>query len=184
YVIQWWSDLHGRASIAELYRQGRVGEDPIITYKRMYGLSQSNFNAEMLRGYQHLVNFDFTHARRETRPYACTFTCKLDTLSYGWLQPENMPEEYGFNAIPLLVGKKRVRVELKGDNVLFGFVGVTSEGESIYGDAGNPVFTCPKDKVLKNLYLVVMGAPSEHTQLQAGDGNSTTATFPYKFRVR
>ena len=184
YVIQWWSDLHGRASIAELYRQGRVGEDPVITYKRMYGLSQSDFNAEMLKGYQHLVNFDFTHARHETRPYACTFTCPLDTLSGGWLQPENMPEEYGFNAIPLPVGKKRVRVELKGDQVLFGFVGVTSEGESIYGDIGNPVFTCPKDKELSHLYLVVMGAPSEHMQLQTGDGNGTTATFPYKFRLR
>lgn len=184
FVIQWWSDLHGRQSIAELYRQGQRGEDPVITYKRMYNLSQSDFNVEMLRGYQHLINFDFTHARRETRPYACTFTCKLDTLSSGWLQPENMPEEYGFNAIPLPVGKRRVRVEMKGDNVLFGFVGVTSEGESIYGDAGNPLFTCPKDKELKHLYLIVMGAPSEHTQLQARNGNGTTATFPYKFRIR
>ena len=184
YVIQWWSDLHGRQSIAELYRQGRRDEDPVITYKRTYGLSQSDFNAEMLRGYQHLINFDFSHAYNETRPYACTFTCLLDTLSGGWLQPENIPEEYGFNAIPLPVGKKRVRVELKGDNVLFGFVGVTSEGESLYGDIGNPVFSCPEDKELRHLYLVVMGAPSEHTQLQAWGDNGTTATFPYRFRIR
>jgi hypothetical protein len=27
----------------------------------------------MFRGYQHLVNFDFKHARKETRKYACTF---------------------------------------------------------------------------------------------------------------
>ena len=184
YVIQWWSDLHSRQSIAELYRQGRRGEDPVVTYKRMYALSQSDFNAEMLRGYQHLINFDFKHARSETRPYACTFQCPLDTLRGGWLQPENMPEEYGFNAILLPVGKKRVRVELKGDNVLFGFVGVTAEGESLYGDAGNPVFTCPKNKELKHLYLVVMGAPSEHMQLQAGDAKGATATFPYTFRLK
>ena len=67
FVIQWWSDLHGRQSIAELYRQGKIGEDPVMTYKRLYGLSQDDFNREMLRGYQHLVNFDFKHARKETQ---------------------------------------------------------------------------------------------------------------------
>ena len=40
YVIQWWSDLHGRKSIAELFRQGKRGEDPVITYKRMYNSLQ------------------------------------------------------------------------------------------------------------------------------------------------
>ena len=43
YVIQWWSDLHGRKSIAELYRQGKIGEDPVLTYMRLYGLSQEEF---------------------------------------------------------------------------------------------------------------------------------------------
>ena len=37
YVIQWWSDLHGRKSIAELYRQHRTREDAATTYMRMYG---------------------------------------------------------------------------------------------------------------------------------------------------
>ena len=77
YVIQWWSDLHGRESIAELYRQGKIGEDPVMTYQRMYNLNQQQFNKEMLRGYQHLVNFDFNHARKETRQYACTFNTEL-----------------------------------------------------------------------------------------------------------
>jgi hypothetical protein len=48
FVIQWWSDLHGRKSIAELYRQGRIGEDPVMTYKRLYGLSQDEFNREQV----------------------------------------------------------------------------------------------------------------------------------------
>ena len=43
YVIQWWSDLHGRKSIAELYRQHRTREDAATTYMRMYGLDQSAF---------------------------------------------------------------------------------------------------------------------------------------------
>ena len=188
YVIQWWSDLHGKQSIAELYRQGRIGEDPVITYKRMYNLSQNKFNIEMLRGYQHLVNLDYKHAHKETRPYACTFTCLLDTLQGGWMQPRNIPEEYGFNAIPLPVARK-VRVELKGGGIHFGFVGVTTDGESLYGEPDSPVFRCPNGKVLKHLYLVVMGAPKEHVQLYRHSGNddaplpSPINTYPYRFRI-
>jgi len=177
YVIQWWSDLHGRKSIAELYRQGRRGEDPISTYKRMYHLSQDDFNLEMLRGYQHLINFDFKHARQETRPYACTFNCQLDTLDGHWLRPHHAPEAYGFNAIPLPVSKK-VRIKLQGNQVHYAFVGVTTDGKSVYGDTDVPVFSCPKGKVLKHLYLVVMGAPKQHTSL-----HQRQDTFPYQFRL-
>lgn len=191
YVIQWWSDLHGRTAIGDLYREGRIGEDPVITYKRLYGLSQQQFCEEMLRGYQHLVNFDFKHARRETRPYACTFTCKLDTLQGGWLRPMDLPEEYGFNAIPLPVSKK-TRVEVVGDNLLYGFVGVTADGEAIYGKVNTPVFKAPKGKPLQHLYLVVMGAPQEHEQLYRrshhggsdSDGAAKPAVFPYVFRLK
>ena len=195
YVIQWWSDLHGRQSIAELYRHGRIGEDPVITYKRLYGLSQSDFCDEMLRGYQHLMNFDFHHARTETRPYACTFSCQLDTLRGGWMKPVNMPEDYGFNAIALPPVSK-TRIDLKGQDVRYAFVGITTDGESLYGDIGQPLFVCPKGKQLAHLYLVVMGAPTEHRQLYPHHPTPIThhpspnthhpspSTYSYQFRIR
>jgi len=176
YVIQWWSDLHGRQSIAELYRQGRRGEDPVATYKRMYGLSQSAFCDEMFRGYQHLMNFDFKHARKETRPYACTFDTEL--IADGqWLRPKNNPEAYGFNAI-LLDDKvnlqaSRFTLQIKGDHLRYGFVGVTTDGESSYSSVNATTFTAPYGKRLAHLYLIVMGAPVE-------DGPQT---FPYTFRI-
>lgn len=191
YVIQWWSDLRGKTAIGDLYRNGRRGEDPVITYKRLYGLSQQAFCDEMFRGYQHLVNFDFQHARRETRPYACTFTCQLDTLLGGWLRPVDLPEEYGFNAIPLPLAK-RTRIEMVGDRLRYGFVGVTTDGESLYGEMNNPEFRVPKGKTLSHLYLVVMGAPVEHEQLYRHRGrggygfeNAPAPTvFPYQFRIK
>ena len=191
YVIQWWSDLRGKTAIGDLYRNGRRGEDPVITYKRLYGLSQQAFCEEMFRGYQHLVNFDFQHARRETRPYACTFTCQLDTLSGGWLRPVDLPEEYGFNAIPLPLAK-RTRIEMVGDRLRYGFVGVTTDGETLYGEMNNPEFRVPKGKSLSHLYLVVMGAPVEHEQLYRHRGrggygfeNAPAPTvFPYQFRIK
>lgn len=155
YVIQWWSDLHGNQSIAELYRQGRRGEDPVMTYKRMYQMSQQQFCEEMLQGYKHLVNFDFKHARQETRPYACTWSTPLDTLKGGWLQPKTTLEDYGFHIIPLPKTKRTPKIQVKGDCLLWDLVAV--EGKN---------------------YLVVMGTPKEHQML-----TGIPRTYPYKFRV-
>ena len=154
YVVQWWSDLHGRTSIAELYRQGRRSEDPVMTYKRMYNMSQQLFCEEMLKGYKHLVNFDFRHARKETRPYACTWSTPLDTLKGGWLKPKTMLEDYGFHIIPLPVSKRKPKIQIKGENVMWDLVAV-------------------EDKY----YLVAMGAPKEHQMY-------SERTYPYQFKIK
>ena len=197
YVIQWWSDLHGRKSIAELYRQGRIGEDPVMTYKRMYGLSQDEFNREMLRGYQHLVNFDFKHARKETRKYACTFNTELThgDGSYrvgGGNRPKHFPEEYGFNAILLdsLVDiQKPVKVEVRGMSNLHALTGITTDDEEIYSDINAEHFEVPAGKTLKHLYLIVMGAPEEHYMIPMPSEENPEPPkaeledFPYEFWV-
>ena len=192
YVIQWWSDLHGRQSIAELYRQGRIGEDPVMTYKRMYGLSQSAFCDEMFRGYQHLVNFDFKHARQQTRKYACTFNTVLEK-SGDWLCPKDIPEEYGFNAILLddqvNLQSRSFSLRIKGDNLRYGFVGITPDGKELYSDVNATTFTVPKGQSLQHLYLIVMGAPLQHQQIPMPmehnpEPKSQLHQFPYEFIVR
>ncbi len=190
FVIQWWSDLHGRKSIAELYRQGRIGEDPVMTYKRMYNMSQKQFCDEMFRGYQHLVNFDFNHARKETRQYACTFDTELE--GGKWLRPKNYPEEYGFNAIKLddkvNLNARKFRLNLQGDNLRYGFVGITTDGQSVYSNVNATEFVVPKSKRLSHLYLIVMGAPLQHHQIpMPTDDNyknpQNLLVFPYSFRI-
>ena len=190
FVIQWWSDLHGRKSIAELYRQGRIGEDPVMTYKRMYNMSQKQFCDEMFRGYQHLVNFDFNHARKETRQYACTFDTELE--GGKWLRPKNYPEEYGFNAIKLddkvNLNARKFRLNLQGDNLRYGFVGITTDGQSVYSNVNATEFVVPKSKRLSHLYLIVMGAPLQHHQIpMPTDENyknpQNILVFPYSFRI-
>ncbi len=205
YVIQWWSDLHGRKSIAELYRQGRIGEDPVMTYKRMYGLSQDNFNREMLRGYQHLVNFDFKHARKETRQYACTFGTEVrrcEGAGTRGYRPKDFPEEYGFNAILLdsLVDiQKPVDIEVRGmsrsasplgsSKNLHALTGITTDDEEIYSDINAGHFEVPAGKTLKHLYLIVMGAPEEHymipmpTEENPEPPKAELEDFPYEFWV-
>ena len=189
YVIQWWSDLRGRTAIARLYREGRRGEDPVITYKRLYALSQEQFCNEMFLGYQHLLNFDFRHARRETRPYACTFSSEVETLPDGWQQPVDMPEAYGFNAIRLdhlLQGGRQprnVRLQIEGTCLRYGFVAVGADGHSTYSLINARKFRLPRHTA--HLYLLVMGAPAEHQPLPGwGETETDIPTFPYRFQVR
>lgn len=59
YVLEYWGMKRGLPFIAELYRQGKRGEDPVITYKRMTGLDQKQFCDEMFDAYRHFINWDF-----------------------------------------------------------------------------------------------------------------------------
>lgn len=194
YVIEWWAEKRGLTSIAELYREGKVGEDPVVTYKRKYHLSQKQFNDEMYDGYAHLLNFDFSHARKETRPYACTFSTPMTTAKNGWMHPNAtyVPENYGFNAIKLdapAPGKKvtasfrSLGKDKKSLGYRYGFVGVTADDTCIYGTMqsaakGKFSFTVPNDKPLKALYLLVMGAPSDHNL------DPSSRKFPYEIKVK
>ncbi len=198
YVIEWWAEKHGLESIAQLYREGKQGEDPVITYKRKYGLSQKQFNDEIFDGYRHLMNFDLSYARKETRKYACTFSTPMEKQKNGYMRPaaDRIPENYGFNAIHLDVPKagKKVNVDFravaaksaKANRTIgyrYGLVGVTTDDTCIYGAMGSATkgklsFTAPKDKELKALYLVVMGAPTEH------DMDPASRQFPYEVKVK
>lgn len=185
YVLEYWGMKRGLPFIAELYRQGKQGEDPVITYKRMSGLDQKQFCDEMFDAYRHFINWDFPRVWKETRPYANKYTTSLTTLSDGWygIAPDNCPENYGFNAIPLALPEqgKKVKVEFCGEagkegyNAIhtdkadwrYGFVAITEDGKSIYGDVSDNsgksiIFTAPKVNNLTHLWLVVMGAPTEH----------------------
>lgn len=186
YALQWWSDLHGRQFIAELFRQGVIGEDPVMTYKRMNGLSQSAFCDEIFRGYQHLVNFDFTHAYKETRQYAATFNTELETCSNGWLRPKSLPEGYGFNAIKLddrvNLNSPIFHLHLRGNQLRYGFVGITTNGESIYSDVNATSFTS-NGQPLKHLYLIIMGAPEHHADVMTHGNTPEYKQYPYEFQV-
>lgn len=209
YVIEWWSELRGKPSIAQLYREGKKGEDPVMTYKRKYHLTQAEFCDEMFRGYQHLVNFDFAHARQETRPYACTFSTFLNKRSRNQYVVPNLyaPENYGFNAIKLSVPQQGKAISIRFQGLLgdkdfhyvypdkagwrYGFVGVTDDDATIYGDIhrdinGTVKFKTPKDKPLKALYFVVMGAPTEHwmNPMSWGEKAEADAQWPYQLTIK
>lgn len=205
YVLEYWGMKHGLSFIAELFRQGKRGEDPVMTYKRLTGLSQTQFCDEMFDACRHFINWDFERVWKETRPYANLHTCKLIKQPSEWhrVAPENCPENYGYNAIPLVVPQagKSVEVEFRGEKSgegyhlfnaekagwRYGFVGVTEEGKSIYGDMcrdekGKIRFVTPKKLKLARLWLVVMGAPKEHWMNP--QDKKEDAQWPYRIKLK
>jgi hypothetical protein len=111
----------------------------------------------------------------------------------AWLRPDNYPEEYGFNAIRLdshvNLKSKSFDLRLRGDNLRYGFVGITTDDEEIYSDVNATRFTIPKGKTLKHLYLIVMGAPEQHYQIpmpteENPEPKAELEDYPYEFWVK
>lgn len=206
YVLELWGEKHGRPFIAELFRQGKVGEDPAMTYMRLTGLSQERFNDEMWNNYARLVNWDIDRVRDYTRGYTDIWHTDLVDAGGGWkrVAPANAPENYGFNVIPVDVPApgKTVTVDFRGEagrkdyytfnknkaGWRYGLVAIDSKGNAIYGDMekarnGNVSFTTPAEGGIEKLWLVVMGAPTEHWRNVDGPDNPGDAQWPYSIRV-
>lgn len=207
YVIELWGEKHGKPFIAELFRQGKKGEDPTMTYMRLTGLSQKDFNDEMFKGYQRLVNWDIDRVKAYTRDYTDIWHTEFADKENGWkrITFKNCPENYGFNVIPLnvpLPGKK-LNIEFKGLKNVPGYISVNSEkagwryglvaiddnGEAQYGkmyDAqkGKISWTTPKEGGIQKLWLVVMGAPTEHWMNKDWPQQEPDAQWPYEIRIK
>ena len=206
YVIELWGEKHGRPFIAELFRQGKRGEDPAMTYMRLNNLSQKDFNDEMFHNYARLVNWDIDRVRDYTRGYTNIWHTEFDNLDNGWqrISQKNAPENYGFNVIPLEVPApgKNLTLEFKGEagapgyisknpekaGWRYGFVAVDKDGKEIYGEMqdkvkGKIAFKTPKSGNIDKLWLVVMGAPTEHWQNIDGPENPGDAQWPYSIKI-
>lgn len=199
YVIEDWASRHGVGLIADLYREGRIGEDPVMTYKRHFNMSQDRFNDEMWDACCHFVNWDYERVWEESRPYANKNLTKTEPVGEGWqrVSKDNCPEDYGFNAISVEVPQrgKSISIDFKGEAGLegfnaghkelagwrYGFLAVGEDGHSIYcpmhkDASGTVTYTAPPDQDLQHLWFVIMGAPSEHIM-------SSEAQWPYSIRI-
>lgn len=178
YVLEYWGWKHGKGIIAELYRRSEEGDDPAMTYKRVTGIGQKQFNDEMFDCYRQLVLYDMPRIHEVARPYAGRFHVVSRELG-----------NYGFNVESLNIppSGKTLKVQFLGQvneqnretaNWMFGFVGEQTDGTPYYGPCkegakGNLSLKIPKDGSLKRLWLVVMAAPKNYSN---GD-----ETYPYSF---
>lgn len=191
YVLEYWSQKHGKDIMAKLWKAAQEYQDPVVVYQNVTGTSQQQFLDEMYDCYARLVNFDFDRVRDVTRKYANSFPSAkeyMNEIGDGWLQvdPSHCPENYGFNALKLEVPAAGSTVTVSFNNIMgdpnytcdwwwcgsyrFGFVGVTESGKSIYGEIGTAdfdnrnasvSFELPKNEQLAHLWLVVTAGPKD-----------------------
>ena len=207
YVLEMWSQKYGKPYIAELFRQGKVGEDPAMTHMRLQGMSQKEFNDEMFDIQRRFINWDVERTRQNMRPYANQWHTKMQPVGKGKyrVDPSNAPENYGFNAIELTAPApgKSATVKFTGEagrkgyvsvnpgeaGWRYGFVAVDKDGNSHYSKSssaksGSISYTAPKDKEIEHLWLVVMGAPTAHWRNIDGPDNPGDAQWPYSITLK
>lgn len=209
YVLEYWSQLHGKTFYGELNRATRPGEDVVATYKRMNNLNQQQFNDEMFHACRRFITWDLDRVEPIARRYANQHQCELFAAADGWYRvaPERCPQNYGYNGIRLDVPADGAEVVLEFEGLTegegyhvvkpdkagwrYGFVAYGKDHKRVYGDThqqpdGRVAFAPPRDT--EYLWLVVMGAPTKHWPVAAGRRRRSAATppeeqWPYQIRL-
>lgn len=191
YVLELWGEKHGPKFIAELFRQGKVGEDPVQTYKRITGIDQQAFNDEMIEGQRRFVNWDIPRVWNNTRAYANQWHTPI--VNKGkWCMPDSAhtPGAYGFNVIELTPRAGKVTVDFRGNSSAreagwrYTLVAVDKEGQAHYSAVGkrsNGSISETYAEAPKHLWLVVMAAPTVHTPFVH---EGTNPVYPYRYKVK
>ncbi len=184
YPLEYWSGKHGVTFIGRMWREVQRGEDPVMTYKRLTGISQEQFNNEMFDAARRFVTWDMPRIEKLAARYANQHVTSLTKTRDGWYQiaTNKCPQNYGYNAIQLKVPAAGAKVSLDFEGIVgakgfgdfvqpdkagwrYGFLASKEDGTRVYGDTfskspGTANFTVPAST--KFLWLVVSGAPTEH----------------------
>ena len=179
YVLEWWSQQRGLDIMARIYQTAENPEGPADAYMRLAGLDEEHFYDELFEAHRHNIFLDFHHAFANTRPYAG---------HWPQLDEAGKPEAGGFDArmMPIPARGKRIKVDFVGNKTLptdgwrYGFVALTADGKCLYSPSykaqkGRVSFKAPRDTDVRELYFVVMGAPTTSAHF---NGN-----FPYTIAI-
>ncbi|MDR1121119.1 MAG: T9SS type A sorting domain-containing protein, partial [Dysgonamonadaceae bacterium] len=211
YFIQdYWCSLHGMDFIGRLWNESKKPEDPVDTYKRITGITQSLFNDEMYDCAAKFATWDIPHLKSygssviTSRPQP-----KMNNAgnNYWMIDSTVCVENYGHNII-------RLNVPVAGEKVFayfegkagmngfrrnnttnagwrYGFVALKNDGTRIYSEMktasmtdnegkGTLSFDCPAN--CQRLWLVVSGAPKTHWKHAWDDNDANDEQWPYQVR--
>jgi len=213
FLPDYWAFKRGKDFLGRLWRESAYPEDPIETYKRLYSLSQEQFNNEMYEHASLLTTWDIPDIRKYGASYIDSRTqVKMNLVSDNFWQidPSVCIQNYGYNSIKLNApfSQTDVSVTFKGmtgasgfRNIntssggwRFGFVALLEDGTRVYSNMGqanvsngtNPEQTLSfscPDKCIK-LWLVVSGAPQTHTRHPWDDDASNDEQWPYQVKFQ
>lgn len=116
YYQDYWCQLHGKNTIARVWRESVRPEDPTQAYMRLFGLNEQTFGDEMYQAFAHLASMDIEgiHSNSQLKigyepqrliaPSNALRNKYLNDDNQYWIvDPAYCPENYGYNANPLKV---------------------------------------------------------------------------------
>lgn len=208
YVIEYWSQKHGKDFFGKLMRNSEEGEDAVMTYKRLNAINQEQFNDEMFDASRRFITWDLPRIDSVAKPYANKHFTKINKLKDNWYRVDsiNCPQNYGYNGIKLTIPKAGTKLELNFRGIAgadgfskvkvekagwrYGFVSQLKNGKRVYSKTFKQNIRKVSFKVPKgteHLWLVVLGAPTEHWQRPKRWGENADKTpdeqWPYEFQL-
>ncbi len=184
YPLEYWSEKHGIEFIGKMWREVQRGEDPVMTYKRLTGITQEQFNDEMFDAVPPLRHLGHAAHRKSRRPIRQSARHQTSQSSRRRLVPDRhqqLPAELWLQchqtqsprgrhqSLPRFQRhRRRGRLPCRHPERAgwrYGFLASKEDGSRVYSDTfskspGTAEFTVPANT--KFLWLVVMGAPTEH----------------------
>jgi hypothetical protein len=205
-VLEYWSFKHGKQFYGDMLRSGEQG-DAVTVYKKMYNLTQEQFNDEMFDACRRFITWDLPRIEKVAHQYANQHHTDFNDVNDGWyrIAKTKCPQNYGYNGIKLKVPAAGTIVVLNFKGIVaaedvnavkkagwrYGFLASLKDGSRIYGDVnkdkeGTATFKVPENT--EYLWLVVMGAPTEHAsggrmRRSRSGGGGRTQEWPYQIKL-
>ncbi|WP_421740555.1 DUF6055 domain-containing protein [Cellulomonas sp.] len=203
-LLQYLAERDGEQLLGNMWREAQEGEDPLSAYQRLTGLGQADLNRRVAEYALRTVTWDFTDRT--------AIAAAVDALDPVLLADRTTPVEavegdpghyrvldgfapsdYGFTIVRLEpdAGVRDIHLRLRGHDdapdagLSFGFV-VLRNGVPRY----SPVTESLDQEVQLTLragesevYLVVVGTPTQNHAHGSDAGFGEVARYPYEFRV-
>lgn len=212
YIHDWWAMKNGRDFIGRMWRETKRYEDPIQTYQRMLNLTQEQFCDELMEGYMRMATWDIDGVRDRAKHRIGqhkNFLTAVDA-SQGIYStaPATCIQNYGYHITNMktVTAGTTVRASFTGladaegyhyvnperAGWRYAFVALMGDDTRVYGEVqsdkeGTAELTIPTGHgSCKNLFFVVMGAPTQHwphpwtSGKASSDWSQNNEQWPYK----
>lgn len=207
FVHDYWAYRHGIDIISRIWHSCKSPEDAVSTYKRITGITDSEFNDEMYDCAARFATWDIPALKDYGKTYIASrqLPAMTNIDNYWRINPEVCPENTGYNVIRLVLpeaGTKMIAdfeglnnqdgyraIRSKYAEWRYGFVAHLKDGTRVYSDMfsanyENPKstgeFVCPEN--VSKLYFVVSAGTSKYWNQAWDDNDANDEQWPYQVR--
>ena len=204
FVLEYWAMKRGNKVIADLFREGKKGEDPASTYMKKFNLSVEDMSNEMVDCYSRLVSFDFPRVKNLHRKFIGDLVSNVNVEKKGKKQiitpaEGKAPQTWGFNVVELELPKDAKKFTLtfnglnKDKNAEYKtcLVNIDASSNAHYSEVHTGASQSYNVKMEgKEYYLVIVGCPKNtytpYTFNPYGENSQKAEepTFPYEIVVK